>query len=270
MASKVIFYVDGYNLYHALANLQAPHLKWLDLQALASMVIPKKSETLQHVHLFTALAHHMSDPSKVVRHQAYLDALSIQGVKYTLGFFSPPKATICRRCGNSWPRHEEKETDTNIATQMVIDAFDDAFDVAYLISSDADMTPPVRFIKTRFPAKRIITVAAPTMRHSASILALSDGKIQLKPKHIEACLLPAVLASADGSSSVTRPAEYDPSAPVPPRVRPPAKPIFEIYKEVGASSIKAAEVFRNPPSPELFGAMLADLRAGDDFTIKPV
>jgi hypothetical protein len=31
----VIAYIDGFNLYHAIDDLEKPHLKWLDLNALS-------------------------------------------------------------------------------------------------------------------------------------------------------------------------------------------------------------------------------------------
>jgi hypothetical protein len=32
---RVIVYIDGFNLYHAIDDLRKPWLKWLDLQAMA-------------------------------------------------------------------------------------------------------------------------------------------------------------------------------------------------------------------------------------------
>ncbi len=32
---KVISYIDGLNLYHAIDDLNRPHLKWVDLWALS-------------------------------------------------------------------------------------------------------------------------------------------------------------------------------------------------------------------------------------------
>ena len=35
MAKRVACYVDGFNLYHAIDDLRKPHLKWVNLWALA-------------------------------------------------------------------------------------------------------------------------------------------------------------------------------------------------------------------------------------------
>ena len=43
------------------------------------------------------------------------------------------------KCGSKWIGHEEKMTDVNIATQLLIDAYDDGFDCALVISGDSDV-----------------------------------------------------------------------------------------------------------------------------------
>ena len=39
-----IFYIDGFNLYHALHDMRQPKLKWLSLRAVAEKLIPQRSE----------------------------------------------------------------------------------------------------------------------------------------------------------------------------------------------------------------------------------
>src|SRR5690606_39095146 len=98
------------------------------------------------------------------RQNTYLEALALQGVQCQFGHYLQ-KSRVCRSCGTTWPDYEEKMTDVNIAIQLLTDAFDDAFDVALIISGDSDLTTPVRCVRDRFPAKRVI-VAFPPGRHS--------------------------------------------------------------------------------------------------------
>ena len=35
--TRVACYVDGFNLYHAINDLNKPHLKWLDIRAVAQI-----------------------------------------------------------------------------------------------------------------------------------------------------------------------------------------------------------------------------------------
>ena len=41
-------------------------------------------------------------------------------------------------------------TDVNIATQMIIDAYQDKYDTAMLISGDSDLVPPIKAINENF------------------------------------------------------------------------------------------------------------------------
>jgi hypothetical protein len=52
---RVACYIDGFNLYHAIADLGKPHLKWVDLFALAQSLC-RAEETLVKVAYFSAYA----------------------------------------------------------------------------------------------------------------------------------------------------------------------------------------------------------------------
>ena len=41
--NRVITFIDGFNLYHAIKHLKAPHLKWLNLKTLSNIFIKNKS-----------------------------------------------------------------------------------------------------------------------------------------------------------------------------------------------------------------------------------
>lgn len=87
------------------------------------------------------------------------------------------------------------------------DAFDDVFDIAYILSSDGDLAPPVRSILSRFPEKQIVSVAAPGLRHAASIIGAGARKLTLTKATIGACQFPAQVVRTDGSI-IVRPPEY--------------------------------------------------------------
>ena len=53
MKIRAAFYIDGFNLYHAIADLKEPFLKWLNLWELAATLIPRQSEEV--VRVFFAL-----------------------------------------------------------------------------------------------------------------------------------------------------------------------------------------------------------------------
>ena len=79
------FYVDGFNLFHALEDYLEPHLKWLDLWKLAELVIPSQTETVVKIVYCTAF--YPGNSEKRWRHDQYLNALRIRGVDCQLGHF---------------------------------------------------------------------------------------------------------------------------------------------------------------------------------------
>lgn len=88
-------------------------------------------------------------------------------------------------------------TDVNIAIQLMTDAFDDAFDVALVISGDSDLTTPVRRVRERFPAKRVI-IAFPPQRHSKSLKQYASGHLGISENKLRASQLPAEIVKPDG------------------------------------------------------------------------
>ena len=56
--------------------------------------------------------------------------------------------------GNYLPRRviktEEKGSDVNLGTHLLMDAFDDLFDVAVVVSNDSDLAEPIRMVRQRF------------------------------------------------------------------------------------------------------------------------
>ncbi|SRR6266852_317086 len=89
-------YIDGFNLYHALAKLAENKVKWLDLNALSHRLILPKSEKIRGIFYCSAFAHWL--PDKMARHQVYVRALEATGVTCILGH-SKNKDRKCKSCG---------------------------------------------------------------------------------------------------------------------------------------------------------------------------
>jgi uncharacterized LabA/DUF88 family protein len=133
----------------------------------------------------------------MARHQTYLRALKSTGVVYTLGQFKN-KPGKCLMCGAMWTGHEEKETDVNIALQLVEDAIDSAMDIAYVISSDSDLSPAVRLVQRRFPSIEYVPVAPPKRPHASELVHLSRRQIKLTEIALVKNRLPETIVDARG------------------------------------------------------------------------
>ena len=63
-------------------------------------------------------------------------------------------------------RTEEKRTDVNLATLLLIDCFDNDFDEAVVISNDFDLTLPVEYVAGKFQQQ--VGIINPHARGKAS------------------------------------------------------------------------------------------------------
>lgn len=204
---RAAFYLDGFNIYHALDDLNRPHLKWLDWQALACRLIPSRDEIVSRVVYCSA--QRTDKPDRLIRHRRYVSALEATGVVCGMGNFSTERR-FCRSCGADWDAPVEKQSDVNLALAMVQDGYDDVFDHAYLVTADTDQVPAVELVRGRFPAKRVTSVVITGRRHNNALLrACGDNKRTISIADLEASLLPKLIA---GPSAILRPTAYDPPA----------------------------------------------------------
>lgn len=201
------FFIDGFNFYHALARLKRDELKWLNLRALMEQLISPKSEIVSAVHYFSAYPHWM--PGKLIRHREYVRALEGVGVQAVIGRFKE-KDGHCRACDHRWVRHEEKETDVNIALALLNEAYRNSFDRAYLVSRDSDLKPAVAMVRSQFPEKAVILVAPPQLGHSQDMMAVATGKRKITIAQLERSLFGEIVVDSGGNVVARRPAEYGP------------------------------------------------------------
>lgn len=207
---RAALYVDGFNLYHAIDEIGQPHLKWLNLAALGSRIIPRSKERLVKVRWFTAIR--PGDEKKNKRHREYITALKHYNVAVHQGHFIFDTVD-CRNCSRTWIKPQEKESDVGIGLHLLDDAYQDVFDVAYLLSADSDQGATARMMKRRFPQKRLVSVVPPGMEASKAILSHTPHKLKIAVTYLEDCLLPPyALTGPEGNQSVVfrRPTTYEP------------------------------------------------------------
>jgi uncharacterized LabA/DUF88 family protein len=206
---RVVGFVDGFNLYHAIKDLSQPHLKWLDIRSLLSSYAAQANQQVVEVYYFSAYATWLT--SQYARHRAYVVALSATGVTPVLGNFKA-KDRHCSHCRHKWVAHEEKETDVNVALYLLNLAYKDAFDLALVVSNDSDLAPAVRMVRAEFPAKRV-RILTPPSRFSSKDFANAAGGLgnvrSIKASRIAKHLLPASITDASGAM-ISRPTEYNP------------------------------------------------------------
>ena len=143
---RLISYVDGFNLYFGIQSKGWCRYYWLDLAGMCRGLL-KPGQTLGQCHYFTARIRTDGRSQDARRQAIWLGALATRAdITCHFGHYLP-KQRRCGACGVTWISHEEKMTDVNIATQLLIDAFEDRFDTALIISGDSDLTTLIRRVK---------------------------------------------------------------------------------------------------------------------------
>lgn len=204
---RIVCFVDGFNLYHALKEIGKSYLKWLDLRTLFSRLIRAQSQNITQILFFSAYP--TWKPDSYRRHRQYIAALSFTGVTPVMGNFKK-KSKKCLECGSTWVSHEEKETDVNLALELLDFAYKDMFDHAFIVSRDSDLTPAVRKIKLNFPNKKITILAPYNYRHSTELIQVADSFKTINLEHISTSLFPEEIYDEVGNLVAKRPLEYTP------------------------------------------------------------
>lgn len=204
--SRVITYIDGFNLYFGLRSKGWRKYYWLDVVRLSKALL-KPNQRLAEVHYFTSrICTNGYNAEDIRRQDLYLEALTtLRNLTLHFGHYLD-KSRRCRACGTQWKEYEEKMTDVNIAVQLLTDAFEDRFDVALLISADSDLTTPVRQVLSQFEGKRIV-IARPPGRNSVSLCRIASGYFTIGEAKLRSAQLPAQVTRADGFV-LTRPLHW--------------------------------------------------------------
>ncbi len=188
---KVMVYIDGFNLYFGIKD-QFPALKWLDVHSLGQSLL-EPNQILAGVKYFTARI--SGNPQKVGRQNTYLRALQTTPTQLIYGHYKSSTAT-CTNCGHLRTKNEEKMTDVNIAVTILVDALDDVYDTAILISGDSDLVPPISVVKDKF--KKRVVIAFPPNRSNNSISRAANGFFYLNRSKLVHAQFPPQIQTPQG------------------------------------------------------------------------
>jgi len=230
---RVGIYVDAFNVYYGLKTMTKPlelNWKWLDVGKLARVSIEKYStwttfET--RVVYCTARRSNNIGGDSAARQDRYLRALelskSVDEIVYgnfvsrisdfPLARWAKKRPEVIRP---TWPirvktndgkyldeawflarvmRAEEKGTDVNVASHLLIDYFTKRIDAAVVISNDSDLESAVRYVRGNIP----VGVLNPTTRPTAAPFQLDDlatkesWVARIDPAILVSCQLPVIV-----------------------------------------------------------------------------
>jgi uncharacterized LabA/DUF88 family protein len=200
---RVIAYVDGFNLYFGLREKGWKRYYWLNLELLSENLL-KPDQVLDTVYYFTSRT--TDDPGKMKRQNTFLEALeTLPKVRIKYGkYHSNPHE--CKKCGYIYRRYKEKMSDVNLAVQLLVDAFQDRFDTAMIVSGDGDLSGLIGSVRQLFPGKRIV-MAFPPGRCSGNLSRVASAHFMIGQGILKRSLFPDRVQKKDGFALV-RPVEW--------------------------------------------------------------
>jgi len=202
---RTIVYVDGFNLYYG--SLKGTPYRWLDLGALCKRMLPK--DDIVGIKFFTALVtDHPGENGTAQRQRIYHRALrTTPGLSIHLGHFLTRPVTRLvvnpgkrgRKFCEVW-QTEEKGSDVNLASHLLIDAFRVRYDRAVVISNDGDLKEPVRFVREELKLPVVVLNPHSNRSWALSPRSLPSGSYYrpIKESHLRQCQFPDAVPDAKG------------------------------------------------------------------------
>lgn len=206
---KTNVYVDGFNLYYGC--IRGTPYRWLNLAKLLSLLLP--SDQINRIRYFTALVNPKSnDPGQPQRQQTYLRALgTIPNLSIHLGHF----LTSTVRMPLAYPpvrgprtveviKTEEKGSDVNIATYLLIDVFNQDCEKSVILSNDSDLKTPIEFVRNQLGITA--GILNPHANRSWALYNAADFFRPIRQGPLSASQFPDQLTDAQGI--ITKPASW--------------------------------------------------------------
>lgn len=177
--SRTIVYIDGFNLYYGLREKYGRRYSWLNIQKFSQALTPTYASLVQTKYFTSKIRGFTTDPDKPKRQAHFLRAiktlepnvLMVEG-KYQ-AFQSHCKHcnnfVYCPHCGMPHVKPNEKKTDVNIATAMLVDAFEDKCDIQIIVSGDSDYENTLKELRRLFPQKELIVAFPPRRKNNKLI-----------------------------------------------------------------------------------------------------
>ncbi len=204
-------YIDGFNLYYRA--LKDTPFRWLDLLKLAETLFTQDSIT--KVCYFTArLDVRPGNPGQAQRQLIYLRALAtLPGLDVYYGVFrSGVKRRPLAEPVTGLPSHvlvrdsEEKGSDVNLATRLLVDGFNGEYEQAVVVSNDADFSGAMRYVRDDLGLR--VTLVNPDPRNPSpkQLAGAATYVKRLWKSHLRRSLLPNTLRDEVGV--ITKPVDW--------------------------------------------------------------
>jgi hypothetical protein len=209
---RTIIYIDSFNIYFRML-VKRPAFKWLDLKALCRRLL-RPANQIVAIKYYTARVSGHLDAGAPRRQQVYLDALrTIPEFSMYMGTFlitekfagltTPPEFRPRIQLPLPLPnvvkviKVEEKGSDVNLACHLLLDAFQNAYDVAAVLSNDSDLIEPVRIV-TQVLGKPV-GLLSPVNNPNPGLCGVSSFIRRISVSDLKASQFPDPIVLTDGT-----------------------------------------------------------------------
>jgi hypothetical protein len=175
---RINVYIDGFNLYYGC--VKGTPYKWLNPHTLCQAVFP--NDQINRIRYFTAIVHAVpGDPQKPQRQLTYIRALqTIRGLSVHYGLFlSHVERKPLSKPVAGGPllvdvvETQEKGSDVNLATYLLVDGYEEDYEAAIVVSNDSDLVEPISVVRNRL--HRPVGVLNPQMDRRKTSWALVNA-----------------------------------------------------------------------------------------------
>ena len=197
-------YIDGFNFYYGC--MRGTPYRWLNLEAFCAKLLPK--DDINRIRYFTAMVSaRPGDPDAPLRQKTYLRALAtLPRISIHLGhFLSNPVWMRLAKPSAAGPKRvqviktEEKGSDVNLASLLLMDGFKRDCDTVVIVSNDSDLREPVRIARRELGLTVGVVNPHPPRFKSLELSAHAHFFKQVRTSALAACQFPPVLTDAKGS-----------------------------------------------------------------------
>lgn len=201
--------MDGFNLYYGC--VKGTPYRWLDLSKLCTMLLP--GYDIKQIKYFTSLVVPRSeDPQQLDRQMTYLRALkTIPNLEIYYGQFltHAVRKYLARPPAQGAATVEvldtrEKGSDVNLASHLLVDGFDQRYQVAIVVSSDSDLVEPIKLVIHRLGLS--VGVLHPHTQHSKELRQVASFYRPIRERALKVCQFPTTLT--DSAGTITKPLSW--------------------------------------------------------------
>jgi len=172
---RVVIFIDGSNLYHLVKKL-VTEKKPNDFDFGKFTRHLAGSRKLLRTYYYNCPLDRRKDEQAYIKQQKFFDKIQ------RIPNFSFVLCRMQKRKSGNLIVYEAKEDDIHLAVDMVKLAYNDAYDIAILVSSDGDFVPAVLAVKEK--SKNVENIGFEN-KFSYHLKQISDKFRKLKKKEVE-------------------------------------------------------------------------------------